>query len=243
MTRFVREEWSIWTLCVILGIVALALGIALWARIRERRGDWGPGLVGVSRQPGFSPADLRRGIERSTVEDPRERWLLGLAAPFVEQAGLMHERWSLVPAFCGDEWRRRLFDVANPWGAVRAKDWRQRAAVLEAELLALTAARAGLGEAGAASPDPRPWLAANLAMQLRLGVAARHVSAPRARARLEAAAAPLRADYRDWLGYGNAIIEAAEQLRFGSAVDLRADLRTLYAPDGPWAEVEWRSGL
>lgn len=54
---------------------------------------------------------------------------------------------------------------------------------------------------------------------------------------------PLRADYRNWLGYGNAIIEAAEQLRFGSAVDLRADLRALYAPDGPWAEVEWRSGL
>lgn len=231
--RFLREEWSPW----LVGLFALAvaiLAIVLWARARERRGDWGPGLLGVPEAVGYAPADLGADAAATPVADARDRWLLGLAAPFVEQAGLLHDRWSLVPAPCDDAWRRRLTAIAAAWGVTRADRWKRE--VREAEL--------GLGESQA-SPgwaDPRPWQVARLAMLLRLGVAARHTAAPRARRRLERAAAPLRADYRDWLGYADAFVSGAELFQPGRTVELRADLRTLYAVGGPWHDVAWRAG-
>lgn len=79
-------------------------------------------------------------------------------------------------------------------------------------------------------------------MLLRLGVAARHTSAPRARKRLAAAAAPLRADYRDWQGYADAFVASAEHFEPGRTIELRADLRTLYASGGPWHDIAWRAG-
>ncbi|WP_110207226.1 hypothetical protein [Nocardioides daejeonensis] len=229
--RYVGAESSPW----LLGVLALAvaiLGVTGWARLRERRDVWGPGLHGTpSRASGYSPADLRGALPRTVVEDPRERWLLGLAAPFVEQAGLLHERWSLVPAFCDEAWRRRLATVATGWRVSRAREWRHEVAVLEARLA---------DSVHPAQPvDLRPWLVANLAMTLRLGVAARHTSAARARKRLERAATPLRGPITDWLGYGDAIVAALDQGGAGRAAELRADLRILYAADGPWHESSW----
>ncbi len=121
--RFARGEWSPWV-AVILALAIVILAIVWWARRRERRGDWGPGLVNVAKASGYSPADLRGSAPPSPVLDPYEAWLLGLAALYVEQAGLLHNRWSLVPAFCGDDWRRRLLGVAQSWGVVRANEWR-----------------------------------------------------------------------------------------------------------------------
>ena len=266
--RYVQAEWSPWLIAVLV-LCAAIVAVALWARRRERLDRWGPGLLGVQQTAGYSPTDLRGAVVVAPVADPEDRWLLGLAAPFVEQAGLLHERWSLVPAFCDGEWRRRLVAITGGWGTVRARDWRHRVEAVEQQLRALpspgvspdaSSARGGavrtsgpidmsgaIRTSGAfggpdgspGSPDLRPWLVANLAMLLRLGVAARHTSAPRARRRLADAAAPLRAGYGDWLGYGAAVVAAAEGLQPGRTTDLRADLRTLYAPDGPWHETTW----
>ena len=56
-----------------------------------------------------------------------------------------------------------------------------------------------------------------------------------------AAAAALRSDYADWLGYGDAIVDATRALQPARAPELRADLRTLYAPGGPWHDPAWRN--
>lgn len=247
--RFARGEWSPW----IIGILALAivlLAIVWWARRRERRGDWGPGLQNVAMARGYSPADLRGSAPPSPVLDPYEAWLLGLAALYVEQAGLLHNRWSLVPAFCGDDWRRRLLGVAQSWGTVRANEWRIAIANIELQLSQEPggegATRSGPeGDAATTGEaDLRPMLVARLAMLLRLGVAARHISAGKARHRLATAAEPLRDSYGDWLSFGTALIEVEARASSRGTLDLRADLRMLYAQSGPWHETAWpaRSG-
>lgn len=128
--RFARGEWSPWVI-VIIALAMILLAIVWMSRRRERRGDWGPGLVNVAQTHGYSPADLRGTARAFTVADSYEAWLLGLAALYVEQAGLLHDRWSLVPAFCGDDWRRRLLGVAQSWGTVRGNEWRGSRAAAE----------------------------------------------------------------------------------------------------------------
>ena len=233
--RFARGEWSPWV-AVILALAIVILAIVWWARRRERRGDWGPGLVNVAKASGYSPADLRGSAPPSPVLDSYEAWLLGLAALYVEQAGLLHDRWSLVPAFCGEDWRRRLLGVAQSWGVVRANKWRSAVEGIEQQL------SRGTGGEGAA--DARPMLVARLAMLLRLGVAARHISAGKACRRLVTAAEPLRDSYSDWLSFGTALIEVETRASARGTLDLRADLRILYAQGGPWHETQWpaRSG-
>lgn len=233
--RFARGEWSPWIIAI-LALAIVILAIVWWARRRERRGDWGPGLVNVAKARGYSPADLRGSAQASPVLDPYEAWLLGLAALYVEQAGLLHERWSLVPAFCGEDWRRRLLGVAQSWCTVRARDW--RAAVAETEHR-LSREMRGSKRSEEAGDDLRVRLVARLAMLLRLGVAARHISAGRARRRLADAAEPLRDSYSDWLSFGTVLIEAEARVSSRSTLDLRADLRMLYAPDGPWHGIGW----
>ena len=218
---------------VIVGVVIVAvviLAVAAWGRSRERRDEWGPGLAGVVPSTGYTPADLRDPHATASVDDPTERWLLGLAAPFVENAALLHDRWSLVPQECGDPWKRHLLGVATRWGVTTARAW--AAKVDEAEARAVEAP--GPGEL-----DSRPYAVAMLAMLLRLGVAARHTSTTQARRRLTAAASPLRDDYRDWLSYGDAVLAVLEAARPGGIADQRADLRTLYAPGGPWHDPVW----
>ena len=241
---FSRGEWTSWVI-VIIALAMILLAIVRWSRRRERRGDRGPGLVNVAQTHGYSPADLRGSARAFTVADPYEAWLLGLAALYVEQAGLLHDRWSLVPAYCGDDWRRRLLGVAQSWDAVRGNEWRGSVAALEQQLNRESAAgrtqSAESSGVAAAAPDvdARPMLVARLAMLLRLGVAARHVSAGQARRRLATAAAPLREDCGDWLGFGTALIEAETRASSRGTLDLRADMRMLYAPGGPWHEVQW----
>lgn len=227
-------EWS----PGLIGVFALCIAILLahgWFRLRERRGDWGPSLARIAPAAGYAPADLRADAASTPVRDGTDRLLLGLAAPFVEAAGLLHDRWSLVPAFCGEDWRRRLAAVAEQRGVVRARDWKASAAALEQALHGLDAG--DLDDAERALL--RPWLVANYAMLLRLGVAARHTTGRRARERLARAALPLRTHHADWLSFGDAFIAAAERIQPGGTTDLRADLRRLYAPDGPWAETAW----
>ena len=240
--RFARGEWTPWILAI-LALAIVILAIAWWARRRERRGDWGPGLANVAKARGYSPADLRGSAQASPVLDPHEAWLLGLAALYVEQAGLLHDRWSLVPAFCGDDWRRRLLDVAQSWGTVRSDDWSNRVANVEQqlsrELGSEQTASSGLEGDTDGEIDPRPMLVARLAMLLRLGVAARHISAGKARHRLAATAEPLRDSYGDWLSFGTALIEAETRSSSRGTLDLRADLRILYARGGPWHETQW----
>lgn len=242
--RFARGEWSAWVIAI-LALAIVILAIVWWARRRERRGDWGPGLLNVAKTRGYSPTDLRGSAQASPVTDPFEAWLLGLAALYVEQAGLLHDRWSLVPAFCGEDWRRRLLGVSQSWGVVRANEWRTAVASIEQQL-----SRETRGEGGAESTtevdttstgevDARPMLLARLAMLLRLGVAARHISAGRARERLATAAEPLRDTYSDWLGFGTALIDTEARASSRGTLDLRADLRMLYAKGGPWHEIQW----
>lgn len=153
------------TVPLILAIAFLILVVVVyvWGRARERSGDWGPGLKAKPIRDGYLPADLRATAAATRVDGAEDRWLLGLAAPFVEQAGLLHDRWSLVPAFCDEGWHRRLAAVAHP----------------------------------------------------------------------------LRATYSDWLRYGDAIIAATEPLAPERMIDLRADLRILYAGRGPWHDLAW----
>ena len=106
----------------LLVLCCVIVAINGWFRLRERRGDWGPGLTRVS-DVGYAPVDLRPATLAPLPEDPHQRWLLGLAAPYVETEGLLHDRWSLVPAFCDDAWRRRLTLVARAWGVASARDW------------------------------------------------------------------------------------------------------------------------
>lgn len=176
--RYLHGGWSPW-LIALLALAAALLAIVAWLRHRERRGDWGTGLVGVRGQAGYSPADLRGSAANvpssaRATRDPHEWWLLGLAAPFVEQERLLHDRWSLVPAACDDAWRRHLLTVASRWGVVRARDWKSIVADLEEQLAASRPSDRGW-------VDIRPWLVARLAMNLRLGIAARHTSGRRAR--------------------------------------------------------------
>jgi hypothetical protein len=73
-------------------------------------------------------------------------------------------------------------------------------------------------------------------MLLRLGVAARYTTAPRARARLRTAAAPLRAQWRDWGAYGDAFLGS---FFAGAPPALRASVQMLYAEGGPWHDRRW----
>ncbi|MEZ5085940.1 MAG: hypothetical protein R2722_06725 [Tessaracoccus sp.] len=214
-----------------LALLVLILAVNGWGRARERRGDWGPGFTGTPLKNGYLPADLRSSAPATIVESPEERWLLGLAAPFVEQAGLLHDRWSLVPAFCDEAWQRRLAAVAGQWGVRRGKDWKAAVADVEQRLATLNS--------HADAPDLRAYLTARLAMLLRLGVAARFTDAPGARRQLTQAARPLRKRYSDWLGYGDAIVAATNGLAPETTINLRADMRTLYADGGPWKHLSW----
>lgn len=218
----------------LIGLFALCCAILAvngWVRLRERRGDWGPGLPKVPPGVGYAPADLRSGTAPPMPEDPQERWLLGLAAPYVETAGLRHHRWSLVPAPCDDAWRRRLVIVADSWGVPRARAWRDAVAQLEEDI--------GQGPSAAQNPVRLAWLTANLAMLLRLGVAARFTSGHHARKRLRTAAEALHGQFSTWLDYGDALVTASEALTPGATTALRADLHRLYAAGGPWHEVGW----
>ncbi len=241
--RYARGEWGPWAIGLLLVAVAI-LVVTAWTKRRERLGEWGPGLAGMGATAGFSPADLRGTGTPGRVNNAEDRWLLGLAAPFVEQAGLLHDRWSLVPPFCGEDWRRRLLAVATAWGAVRARHWRRQIAVVEYELKTIGIPAASSAPARRAEArgeaDLRPLLIAELAMLLRLGVAARHTSAARARKRLLTATTTvsLQTAYSDWLGYGDAITTTTSRDP-ARAANLRADLRTLYATDGPWHEIGW----
>ncbi|MEJ1087123.1 hypothetical protein WDU99_02195 [Microbacterium sp. Mu-80] len=225
--RLIRDDWPLAVLAAVLLLCGLLLAVAAWARRRERRGDWGPGLVGIRTDlDGYSPADMRATVNRTPVDDPQERWLLGLAAPFVEPVGLLHDRWSLVPAFCSDAWKRHLAVVAERWGVTRADAWKRETARAEQHL--------------ADAADPLAvWTLSSFAMLLRLGVALRHTSGTRARERLRVAAAPLRERHSDWLGFADDWIAAAEIARPGRTAELRADVRTLFAEDGPWHDPGW----
>lgn len=232
--RYIDGSWSPW----LIGLVIACIGIVVWnafLRRRERRGDWGPGPAPASPSPeGYSPVDLRgpgargRGVSRS--QSPEDEWMRGLAAPFVENAGLLHERWSLVPAFCDAAWRRRLGAVIDQWGASRAPAWRRAVADAEAR-------------AAAASDQSDPVAAqtlavARLAMLLRLGVAARHTTGAAARRRLRSAGAGLTTATGDWLAFGDAFLRAYAAVG-PRATEMRADVRGLYAADGPWHDPAW----
>src|SRR5690606_30316673 len=56
--RVISGEWTP-ALVGLLVLAVLSLLLGGWFRRRERRGDWGPGLAGVTHTAGYSPADLR----------------------------------------------------------------------------------------------------------------------------------------------------------------------------------------
>lgn len=206
------------TVCV--GILA----IVWWSRRRVARGEWGPGLT-KDIGSGYTPKDLRRTAAATPRRDD-DRWLLGLAAPLVEQARMLHDRWSLVPASADAEWMRQLRLTAEAWRITRRPDWVRTLADVEASLR----------EGTLAADDPRRVVrTASFAMLLRLGVALRYTDARAARRRLAAVAAPLRAVYGDWLSYGDAYLEGRPGGRAAASIDQRAELRLLYADGGPWS--------
>ncbi|MFV0375517.1 hypothetical protein [Microbacterium sp.] len=207
--------------------------IGLWIRRRrEKRGELGPGVRDTILEPlGYLPADLRHGVAPTPTRSAEDRWLLGLAAPFVEGAGMLHDRWSLVPARTNAAWNRHLREVATRRGVVNSRDWKRQVKRFEIGLADIP---------GSAEGDPlRAWEVAHLAITLRLGVALRHTTARSARARLAAAAAPMRTRFADWYRFGDAFVQAAEWLLPGRTYDLRADTRLLYAEGGPWHDPAW----
>lgn len=212
-------------------LVGTAFG--LWIRRRrEKRGELGPGLKDTIFEPmGYLPADLRHGVAPTPTRNAEDRWLLGLAAPLIEGAGMLHDRWSPVPARTNAAWNRHLREVATLYGVVRSRGWKREVAQLEISVASIPA--------GAEGDPTRAWLVAHLAMLIRLGVALRHTTARSARARLRAAAAPMRTRFADWYRYGDAFIQGAEWFRPGRTFDLRADTRLLYAEGGPWHDPAW----
>lgn len=225
---------SLLPVLIVGAVLALCLGVVLFARRLERRGDWGPSPTHATVGQGYSPADLRGGRTTTLVADPVERWVLGLAAPYVESAGLLHDRWSMVPAFCDAAWRRRLAEVVASWGVGRSVDW--NAAVEQAENALVPLRSAGR------VPDADAACAVTLArlgMLLRLGVARRYTTGAKARSRLRTAASPFRDRFGDWRRFGDAFLSGVAAFTPATITDIRADVRMLYATGGPWHDGAW----
>lgn len=218
--RHIPGEWSPWAVGILLVCIVVLL-VAARSRRQECRGHIGPGLLRDDAEGGYLPADLRGAAIEPPVADAEERWLLGLAAPFVETEGLLHHRWSLVPAPCNRLWQRRLTVIADRWGVGTMRAWTART---DEAQRALRQGRAQVRDL------------AVLAMLLRLGVAARYTTGPRARVRLRAAAAPLRTRGLDWRSYGNAFLDEANT---AAPALLRANVQALYNEGGPWHDPRW----
>lgn len=240
VTRYLREESD--PVLIGLIVVTAALLLAVWVlRRQEARTERRARRSGDRGGNGYSPADLRPFIPSGVAatadrpgdlpDDPHERWLLGLAGPFVEPAGLSHATWDLGVQD-SPEHHRHLARLLEQSGVRTRADW-------EREVAALESSAPWSAPWTAAADDPSPWTAARLAMVLRLGVAAGHTTSATARRRLESAASDLRRRYTDWFGFADAFLAAAERLSPGEAPTLRATIRVLYAPGGPWSDVSW----
>ncbi|MGG5752286.1 DUF1266 domain-containing protein [Zafaria sp. Z1313] len=186
---------------------------------------------------GYSPADLRP-LEPRPLDGPsdaRERWLLGLAAPFVELHGLHHGAWALAPPGPDAAWERRLGEVVDAAGARGHGGWR---ALLDRARTEYDAA----ASTGGLPPDPAglAWAAARLAFVYRLGVAAGHLEEEQARQGTQVPASGVVRVFGDWLAFGDAFTSGVEG--FGTMQDrmrLKAYTRALYGPGGPWEEPAW----
>ncbi len=223
---FDRElDVGLLVLLAVLLAVALVGGVLTRRRERAEQGQHGG--------RGYTPADLRPLAPTTprTRPAPEDAWLLGLAAPFVEAAGLMHDRWELTPEPRDVAWERQLDRWLAQNDVVTRESWVRIVRELE---WAITHERPEPDEV-----DHRPWLVARHAYLCRLGSAAGHVGTEESRTRVHSAASILRADVTDWFGFADAFLASATGTDPTSVPAWRATVRRLYAPGGPWADVAW----
>lgn len=221
-----RSGGSLTMLLIVVGVLVVCLVIVQVDKQRKRRDPDRGGL-------GYSPADLRPApaaqIQRGRQDpaaDPYDTWLLGLAAPFVELSGLVHQAWSLQPERPDEAWRRKIAETLDAHRVASAQRWQEALEWAESQT-----STDGLQE----------WAVAQHAFLCRLGVAAGHLSPDEARRKVAAVAAPLLEQHRDWFGFADAFLDACAVLQEADLPRMRAAVRVLYAPGGPWAQPAWPS--
>jgi len=224
--RSIREEFDTQAIITLVVCLLIAL-LGWWATRRQSKGGTGG--------EGYSPADLRGIDPRRTALDADEIWLLGFAAPYVEHHQLLHDRWGLAPDGPNPAWQRKLGAVLSAAHVVDRGSWSRL----------VDSARSELAEPSPSYNDAsgRAWVLTRYAWLVRLGVAAGHVDADAARHHTLAAATSARALFTNWSDYGDAFLASSAGSAGFDPVRLRADVRTLYAADGPWSDPGWPHDL